>query len=190
MFRTPTDIFLTEMLKNVSFNWSNLIDYIWVYGTDIENDSHYISGSNINWNLITQYPNCQILDFLDYFDFHFTPKRLEIYIGDNLNVEILMYVEDRRKVVNRTLESNMLAYVGPTLKIEDSDKGQEVRAIMSLSQQINIKEDKNSKCTNYPNEIYQSYKDCDQQYVSGHMRALNISPFWATNDLNEVTNQM
>ena len=54
----------------------------------------------------------------------------------------------------------MLAYIGPTLKIENSDKGQEVRAIVSLSQKINIEENKNSKCTKYPNDQFKSYKEC------------------------------
>ena len=156
-------------MSKVSYNWSNIIDSILVYGNDMENDSYQIRGSQIAWNLIPQYPNCQILDIFDNIEVDFSPKLLEFFIGENLNLEILLYIEDKRKVVERSLESNMLAYIGPTLKIENSDKGQEVRAIVSLSQKINIEENKNSKCTNYPNEQFKSYKECDMHFVIEYM---------------------
>ena len=159
-----------------------------VHGNDMENDSYQIRGSQIVWNLVPQYPNCQILDIFDSNEVDFSPKLLQFFIGENLNLEILLYIEDKRKVVERSLESNMLAYIGPTLKIENSDKGQEVRAIVSLSQKINIEENKNSKCTNYPNEQFKSYKECDMLFVIEYMKAMNLTPFWGTTDLHAVTN--
>ena len=83
----------------------------------------------------------------------------------------------------------MLAYDGPILKIDNASNGQEVRAVMSLAQQINIEKDENSKCANYPNEHYQSYKDCDQLFVFEFFQDRNITPFWATKKLETVTNK-
>ena len=183
---------IVDILKNVSIDWSHVLSHVWACGAfriGFDHDCHYIDGLNITWRLQPQYPNCQYLNISEYVDSDFTPMFLEFHIGINSSVEVLLYIEDKRKVVDRTLESNMLAYVGPSLKIGNSDNSQEVRAIISLSQKINIKEDKNAKCTNYPNELYQNYKDCDQQFVSAFMEKLNITPFWATADLHAVTNK-
>ena len=117
-----------------------------------------------------------------------TPVLVQIFIGQ-LDLEISVYIEDRGKVVGRTLESNMLAYNGPVLKIVNAADGQEVRAVMSLSQQILTDQDKNSECENYPNKKYQSYNDCDKEFVSGYMKKVNITPFWATEDMELVTEQ-
>ena len=59
--------------------------------------------------------------------------------------------------------------------------------MMSLSQQILTDQDKNSECENYPNKKYQSYNDCDKEFVSGYMKKVNITPFWATEDMELVT---
>ena len=114
---------------------------------------------------------------------------VEFYIGDDLNLEVVFYIEDGRKAVERTLNNNMLAFVGPKLKIQDSDEGQEIIVALSLSEQILTDKDKNSKCTNYPNKLYKSYKDCDKEFLMKQMKDLNITPFWATRDLDQVTNQ-
>ena len=107
----------------------------------------------------------------------------------DLDVEFFVHIEDRRKAVERTLESNMLAYEGPILKINGSN-GQNVYAMFGLSQTIYTDKDKNSECKTYPNERYQSYKDCDTEFVSNFTKEMNMTPFWATQDLKLVTEQM
>ena len=48
--------------------------------------------------------------------------------------------------------------------------------------------DEESKCRNYPNKEYLNYKDCDQTYVQKAIQEkYNITPFWATQDLDNVT---
>ena len=64
---------LLEILTKVSYNWSAIIDEIWVYETNMEYDFYLINGSNINWSPIPQYPNCQVLDIKDYLDFDVNP---------------------------------------------------------------------------------------------------------------------
>ena len=115
---------------------------------------------------------------------------VEFYLGDDLiSDEVVLYIEDRSKAVKRTLNNNMLAYAGPKLKIEDSNEGQEIIAALSLSQLINTDKDENSKCLNYPNEAYESYEQCDQEFLMEYMQNIDITPFWATRDLKDVTNQ-
>ena len=61
-------------------------------------------------------------------------------------------------------------------------------AIIRISQDISTDEDPESQCINYPDQEFLSYKDCDNRYVYKEMKEkLNIVPFWATNQLDEVT---
>ena len=114
---------------------------------------------------------------------------VQIFFG-GVDLEILVYIEDRRKVVGRTLESNMLAYDGPILKILNAAEGQEIRSVMSLSQQIYTDQDKNTDCQTYPNNNHQSYKDCDKEFVSDYIKKkMSIMPFWVTEDFDLVTEQ-
>ena len=61
-------------------------------------------------------------------------------------------------------------------------------AIIRISQEINTERDSEAKCRNYPDEEYQSYMDCDTSFVHDELNERQtIIPFWATNDLEEVT---
>ena len=61
-------------------------------------------------------------------------------------------------------------------------------AIIRISQEINTERDSEAKCRNYPDEEYQSYMDCDTSFVHDELKQRQkIVPFWATNDLEEVT---
>ena len=121
---------LSGVLQYVSYNWSEIITEIWVFGTGYQS-LKVIYGENINWSLIPSYPNCQYIDLVDYIDFRtFTPFKVHFYIG-KLNFEISLSIEDRRKVVERTLDSNILAYDGQLLKITNASYGQAVRVTLS-----------------------------------------------------------
>ena len=158
-----------------------------VFGEDFST-VHKIYGKNINWSLVPIYPNCQYLNLIDYLDSKtLTPIALWFFFG--LDLELLFYLEDRRKVVGRTLVSNLLAYDGPILKINTSSR-RETQAVFSLSQQILTDKDPNSECKTYPNNLYQSYKDCDKEFVSNYTKKLNITPFWATDDLESITEEL
>ena len=57
-----------------------------------------------------------------------------------------------------------------------------------MSQHIDTERNKESKCKNYPNENYLNYNDCDQTYVQNIIKDnLNITPFWATQNIEEIT---
>ena len=61
-------------------------------------------------------------------------------------------------------------------------------AIIRISQEINTESDSEAKCRNYPDEEYQSYMDCDTSFVHDELKERQkIVPFWATDNLEEVT---
>ena len=124
---------ISDILQHISYNWSQIVTEIWVYGSDLESEQYLLDGKNIRWSHIPLFPNCQLIDLMEYFDLK-TITLVQLFIGE-VNLEILVYMEDRRKVVGRTLESNMLAYDGPVLKIVNAADGEEIRASDGVSSQ-------------------------------------------------------
>ena len=69
----------------------------------------------------------------------------KLSLGEFLELEVSIYLEDRANVVKRTLESNRLAYQGPIMKISSPVKGQELRFAVSLSQIMNTEKDQKGR---------------------------------------------
>ena len=44
-------------------------------------------------------------------------------------------------------------------------------------------------CVNYPSRQFNSYRDCDNHFLSLVSQNLNINTFWAAADLSEVTRE-
>ena len=127
---------ILDILHHLSYNWSEIIEEIWLYGTDLESEQYLIDGKNISFSPIPLFPNCQSIDLMEYLDLKaITPMLVQIFFG-GVDLEILVYIEDRSKVVGRTLESNMLAYDGPILKIQNAAEGQEIRAVMRVMRRM------------------------------------------------------
>ena len=100
---------------------------------------------------------------------------------------VSLHLEERNRVLKRTLKSNLLAYMGPKLKIDNPIVGKLVSAMMSVTQIISTEKDKEAKCTNYPNETFGSYSECDEIFLYKKLKKIGIIPFWATNNLSIVT---
>ena len=82
----------------------------------------------------------------------------------------------------------MLAYQGPSVRIDDvsSNKGREVKTLIRLSQDIIPERD--LRCKNYPYNHFKKYKDCDEEFVMKEVKLRrNVTPVWATTDLESVT---
>ena len=72
--------FLKEILDKVSYNWSKIVTDLWLYTSDLE--LYTISGTDLNWTPVFQYPLCQTLTLNEYFDLNeYTPKELQIFFG-------------------------------------------------------------------------------------------------------------
>ena len=80
-------------------------------------------------------------------------------------------------------------YSGDPLRIQDLEKTRKLTAIFQISQIIDSEFDERSKCKNYPDDTYLSFVECDRENV--YLKFLNdykIMPFWATRNLQFVTN--
>ena len=59
--------------------------------------------------------------------------------------------------------------------------------MISVSQNIYSEKDKEAFCINYPTSQWINYRQCDEDFVHEEMKKRNILPFWATNNMSEVT---
>ena len=174
------------MLKGISFDWKKILKRVRVYTTDyIFKD---VNGTDIRWSLTPKFPACQTFEFDDYFPIQ---KPLEIFLDFNPieNFAVDLYLEDKNFVSHRTLKSALLAYSGPKITLESLTELMGIRMMVNVIQTIAPELDTKKNCTNYPNGNFKSYQDCDRQYFYDKMKnTFGLMPFWATDDLNEVTN--
>ena len=108
------------MLKIVSFDWYSIVDKIEILTREYKYVT--IEGKKLNWSLSPVYPNCQYINPYDYLEFK-NNKPTEIIFRFKKTAEkigISLFIEDKlRALKKRVLKSNMLAYTGPEIGIED-----------------------------------------------------------------------
>ena len=182
-------ISFSEVLQNISFNWTTkIIDRIELVYTDKAYKE--ILGVNISWSLVPQYPSCQIINIQNYFfDNSKSIRQILVNLGNIENLEVTLKFQEFKRTLKRSLKSNLLAYNGPSLTIKDP-REREIRAIVKMSQEIHSDKDKDARCTNYPNENYEDYNECDETNVHNRVKLYyNITPVWATRDSDSVTKQ-
>ena len=145
----------------------------------------------MNWTAVFQYPFCHTVDLEDYIDLdEITPQEVQIYLGNVENLGVSLHFIDKSRSLTRTLLNNYLAYTGPPMKITDLiiDTSEELHVILKLSQNIRTEEDPESQCKNYPFKNFMNYNECDQTYLQNLLQQeIGITPFWATQDLKNVT---
>ena len=156
---------------------------------DTDKDYKNMFGTNITWSLVSQYPSCQIINIQNFLNHLKSVKQILVYLGNIENLEVTLRFQDFNRNLKRSLKSNLLAYNGPTLTIKDP-REREIRAIVKMSQEIHSAKDEDAGCTNYPNENYKDYNECDETNIRDRLiYYYNITPVWATEDLDSVTKQ-
>ena len=154
----PSDFL--EVLKKLSYNWTEIIKYIEISTKD---DWYYVPGENIIWNLAPLYPTCSLLDLTKYFDFN-SKKILSVYftMHDTLDVGLSLNIVDKNKALKRKSAAAFADYLGPTLKMDNIGSGISIRSILHFSQEIFTEKEQSAKCWNYPKKAYKDYNECDE----------------------------
>ena len=73
------------------------------------------------------------------------------------------------------------------MTLNDLSKGGFLNFFVSISQTIDTEFNQQKKCSNYPNKMYESYKECDDEFVIEEVSKIGLMPFWATNNYTMVT---
>ena len=103
--------------------------------------------------------------------------------------EFSVKIQERNKLLKRRpLKSSMLAYNGPDITVSSLSQSSSFEVALKLSQFIYLETDTERNCRNYPNTDFESYRACDEQFVQKELaRDFGLAPFWATDDLSEIT---
>ena len=177
---------LIGILKNISFDWNDIIFDIEVYYQ--LSSLLVVNGSDLNFSRVPSFPNCKTIDILELIPKCDAPTQIFVQLKGIKNLGVDLYMLDRHVASKRSLKSELLAYDGPTLtnpKLISVAKLE--KHILKITQTKDLAEDESNGCQDYPNEKYQTFSDCDMQFVHEQMLDEGVMPFWATDNLDEVT---
>ena len=86
---------------------------------------------------------------------------------------------------------NMLSYSGSIIGNQFKGFTKNMRIALRVTQNKYPEEDKTNPCSEYPNEEFQSYRECDEDFVYKEIKnKYQLMPFWAANDFIEVSSQV
>ena len=99
---------------------------------------------------------------------------------------IQINAQGRHFLSHRDLFHNSFLSTGDPLV---ADPGYMKKYGIEISENVFVEEDTSKHCREYPNEEYESFADCDNEYVRNVCKKHNINPIWLTNDFEKVTVQ-
>ena len=166
------------MLAATNFDWASLITKV-EYQDGKEGTEAYLRPI-----LQQKIHGCITFDPNDYFSM-VAGGELFITLNKTENLGLSVYMEDWELTVSRTLKSTSTAYSGAKVSLADLGQTWNKKFLLSLSQRQAV--ERSSDCVNYPSQQFSSYRQCDDAFLSQVCQSLNLTPFWATTDLSEVT---
>ena len=173
------------ILQNISFDWNHIIHQI---GVDSVVTKEMIKGIDLELSFVPQYPNCITIDLYEHFSKRDVPRQVLIRLKKVKNMGIDLYLLDKNFATKRSIKSQLLAYTGPILTNPNLEKISKIeRFILKITQTKDAEEDDSNGCVDYPNQRFKTFGECDGHFVHEKMKGEGIMPFWATDDLEEVT---
>ena len=96
-------------------------------------------------------------------------------------------VDSMKSLFKRSLILDSFDYEGGKLEV-DLQTPQIKFYTISLSQTLDLENDKRQSCLNYPNQKFASFRDCDENFVYNEIKNnYDIMPFWAAKWTDEIT---
>ena len=176
-------------MKNITGPWKNIVinkfELVQNNGKRVEKLKEISFGNKIF------YPFCKILDLEELFQINNTSIKkifISFAVDKNRNYGVSILLEENNRKSTRTLMSSKFAYNGPVIENQEMKNPRRISYSFQLFQTIFNEKNKNYLCHNYPTEKFKDFGECDQKFVSKEVRKkFNVTPFWATEDLAEVT---
>ena len=125
-------------------------------------------------------PNCRLLEMNTIS----IPKRMKIELWQTENVSFNLKILERNMALAKRRQSSF-AYRGPFMGIDTLNTITSYG--VSLKQSHYSDQDKEANCINYPTKKFNSFQDCDEEFVNAEMQKIGVMPFWATKGKNDVT---
>ena len=149
--------------------------------------SKVLNGSDLVLNTVPSYPNCKTVDIFDYFSKSLVPTQVFFVFKKTDNLGVDLYLLDKKFESKRSVKAELSAYIGPRLTNPDLKTSKWDRLILRITQTKDAPEDDSNGCLDYPIEKFQTFKECDAHFVNKQMREEGVMPFWATDNLEDVT---
>ena len=76
---------------------------------------------------------------------------------------------------------------GQHIKVTES--GVTMAYMVEIARNVFVEEDPSKRCTNYPTDVFQSYKECDNWYMRNLLSKVSpdLVPIWLTDDMENVS---
>ena len=166
----------------------NVLEMIHIYSN--HTNHKYVHRESFKWDLVHDFVLCRTIDLSRYFDLDsVVPKQIILLFNRIPNLGVAIYLIDKNKYMKRPLKTAMLDYSGPVIAVEDLNSPKYKNIILSITQFIDSEYDRDKNCVNYPHRAFKSYADCDANFVYNQFNSKYkpLMPFWATDNLTEVT---
>ena len=191
-----TALSLEEVINGISTDWNAYVQKNSVFTVDEESFDKYqqiIPGTTVTWSKYPMFPNCQALDLSKYFQQEnktsIRIEQIKFQIWTENKYAFFLYPLDRKRALTKRISvTNILSYSGPVIGNQLKGFTKNIRVALRVSQSKYTEEDESNPCSEYPNEKFQSFRDCDEAYVYQIMKTQhNLVPFWTTENISEVT---
>jgi hypothetical protein len=181
----------SEFLRNVSIvqKLSDFLDKLTVQGS--MRDEEAFKGDQLDE------PTLHIKPFYDAICFTLAPKPwlngstlgFKFRRDTNLSSEAEIIIEDANTATHRGFLIDQLLKSKGTKMVSNLTKVGKRLYNVELDQDINHELDTSKNCSNYPTERYNSYYQCDMEYVKAEIGKIfpTLLPIWGTDNMDEVT---
>ena len=129
-------------------------------------------------------PNCRLLKTNPTG----VPKRIKIELWNIENVSFHLNIVEKNMALAKRRQPSF-AYRGPLIGI-DNNLNTITSYGLSLKQSHYSDQDEKTNCINYPSKIFNSFQDCDEEFVIEEVQKIGVMPFWATKGNFNLTSSM
>ena len=173
-----------EISEHVSdFEIEKIFSYITVYTRDAGTIDIPLKQLKLNRD---NYPNnCHSLSLS-------TSRKLkgkeiqQLFLGvrDLGNHTIWIHFVGNTLVTGRMIREQSRSSTGDPIKLKSNRI--ERAYMVDINQRVFVEEDPSSNCRDYPNQEYQSYQECDNQFMRKTLPA-ELTPIWITDHVDSIT---
>ena len=98
-------------------------------------------------------------------------------------------IEDKNLSSDRPVSENIIKFSPNSIWIDMEEKGKLQTYAISFSKTIFDKKDLSKHCTNYPNELFDSYQKCENSFIQDAYNDIHgdLNPIWAADSSRKVS---
>ena len=180
---------------NVTTNIFSFVYTLQNRGVPMQNLIDVITLDRINW-----LDECHILNFSKVDSVNSGPTGMGIQLNTNDMIgrtfqvdEVELKLSGKTLAARRNLDENQFYSSGDPMILTNGDlkSGVYSNYIVKIKKFVNVEEDPGKICRNYPNDDFQSFEDCDSNFMRKRVKEISpnrdLIPPWLTDDLDKVT---